>query len=450
MKTSLALVNVSTILLGIISISLVYSKKIISERDMGKLVFANVLFRHGDRTPLNPYPNDPYKNVSFWPVGFGQLTNLGKEQEYELGQWLRRRYDALLTDMYSEDVVYVRSTDVDRTLMSAASNLAAIYPPKGSQKWNPKLNWQPIPIHTMPEHLDSVLSGKKPCPAYDRELERVLKSPEIQALNERFADVYKVLNEYTGRKATTLKDIEYVFNTLYIESLYNFTLPTWTKSVFPEPMLEASKFSFAMSTWTPKLARLKSGLLVQDMIGHLHKKSENKAKPNRNMWIYSAHDSTISSLLNTLGVFDLQIPAYASAVLMELRVDSQGNHQVTMFLRNSTIHEPYLLTLPGCTPVCPLDMFLQLCEAVVPLDWERECQASSLFDMAHALPYRDLSATALVTSSLLVLLLLLSAALYWQRSRRRIHCPRYKQLTIIPWDYNKTGSHNNPIFTLQR
>nr|CAD7400360.1 unnamed protein product [Timema poppensis] len=32
------------------------------------------LYRHGDRTPLDPYPNDPFRNTSLWPVGWGQLT----------------------------------------------------------------------------------------------------------------------------------------------------------------------------------------------------------------------------------------------------------------------------------------------------------------------------------------------------------------------------------------
>lgn len=34
------------------------------------------IFRHGDRTPVEPYPTDPYKDKAFWPVGFGQLTNV--------------------------------------------------------------------------------------------------------------------------------------------------------------------------------------------------------------------------------------------------------------------------------------------------------------------------------------------------------------------------------------
>lgn len=38
--------------------------------------FTTQIFRHGDRTPVEPYPNDPYKDPSLWPVGFGQLTNV--------------------------------------------------------------------------------------------------------------------------------------------------------------------------------------------------------------------------------------------------------------------------------------------------------------------------------------------------------------------------------------
>ena len=31
--------------------------------DIRKLLAVNLLYRHGDRTPVNPYPNDPYKVI---------------------------------------------------------------------------------------------------------------------------------------------------------------------------------------------------------------------------------------------------------------------------------------------------------------------------------------------------------------------------------------------------
>lgn len=73
-----------------------------------------------------------------------------------MGQWLRKRYSSLLSKTYNKDEIYIRSTDVDRTLMSALSNLAGLYEPVAKDVWNPDIHWQPIPVHTSPEKLDSV------------------------------------------------------------------------------------------------------------------------------------------------------------------------------------------------------------------------------------------------------------------------------------------------------
>lgn len=35
------------------------------------------MYRHGDRNIVGTYPNDPYKNETYyWPEGFGELTNV--------------------------------------------------------------------------------------------------------------------------------------------------------------------------------------------------------------------------------------------------------------------------------------------------------------------------------------------------------------------------------------
>lgn len=37
------------------------------------------IYRHGDRTPIEPYPNDPWGDAKYWPTGWGQLTNVSKD-----------------------------------------------------------------------------------------------------------------------------------------------------------------------------------------------------------------------------------------------------------------------------------------------------------------------------------------------------------------------------------
>lgn len=34
------------------------------------------VMRHGIRTPASTYPKDPYINETFYPVGWGQITNV--------------------------------------------------------------------------------------------------------------------------------------------------------------------------------------------------------------------------------------------------------------------------------------------------------------------------------------------------------------------------------------
>ncbi|KAL9887840.1 prostatic acid phosphatase-like [Glossina fuscipes fuscipes] len=65
--------------------------------------------------------------------------------------WLQKRDNKLLSEINSKDEIFVRSTDVDRTLMGSLRNLAGLYQPEASDVWNPDVNWQPIPVHMMPE-----------------------------------------------------------------------------------------------------------------------------------------------------------------------------------------------------------------------------------------------------------------------------------------------------------
>lgn len=62
--------------------------------------------------------------------------------------------------------------------------------------------------------------------------------------------------------------------------------------------------TFKLQTQTPSMSRLLMGFLIKEMFERFENKSKLLLDPNRSMWIYSAHDTTIGRLLNVLGLLD--------------------------------------------------------------------------------------------------------------------------------------------------
>ena len=87
------------------------------------------------------------------------MTARGIEQQHHLGGVIRRRYNSLLSPNYTRSEIVVRSTDVDRTLMSAQSNLVGLYPVSDPPAGTVPI--QPIPIHTVPINIDFVGFSRK-------------------------------------------------------------------------------------------------------------------------------------------------------------------------------------------------------------------------------------------------------------------------------------------------
>uniref|UniRef100_A0A914Y128 acid phosphatase n=1 Tax=Panagrolaimus superbus TaxID=310955 RepID=A0A914Y128_9BILA len=134
--------------------------------DDDKLVFLQAVWRHGDRSPIETYKSDPYQEDS-WPQGWGQLSPKGMEQHVYLGRnRLKARYiDELkfLSPYYNSHEIYVRSTDVNRTIASAISNMFGMYGenarpgidyPNCTGCW--PIGFIPIAIHSVREDTDYV------------------------------------------------------------------------------------------------------------------------------------------------------------------------------------------------------------------------------------------------------------------------------------------------------
>lgn len=157
-------------------------------------------------------------------------------QLYKLGQFFRKRYETLLGHKYSSDKVYIRSTDLDRTLMSAQANLAGLFVPTKEERFYKKLPWQPVPVHTVPIDFDSALFGAKHCPKYDHDFQTYVKeSKEVQRIYTEYADQFTYWSQMCGRDIVTIKDCYNLHKTISIEKLKNKVLVCLT--VFRKQLL---------------------------------------------------------------------------------------------------------------------------------------------------------------------------------------------------------------------
>ena len=169
-------------------------------------------------------------------MGPGQLTSVGKRQHFHLGQFLRQQYgDRLLGEVYSEEELEVRSTDVDRTLMSAQANLAGLFPPSGYMKWDPELSWQPVPVHTVAKETDVLLSSShSACPRLLTLRQEAADSPWLRDLYRQNTELLQYLSVHSGQKVDSVLQLDWLYDTLLVEQLYNkvtFITIEWTFSL---------------------------------------------------------------------------------------------------------------------------------------------------------------------------------------------------------------------------
>lgn len=158
-------------------------------------------------------------------------------------------------------------------------------------------------------------------------------------------------------------------------------------------------FAFAVCSNTKELAKLKCGAFIKEMIDRFYQKINSTLKPNRSLWLYSAHDFTISNLLNSLGLFEkvifsyrkktlriysiefslliileqLHVPPTGSSLHFELYESKDNEHFIQIFYRKSNEDSPMPMNIPGYGEKCTLNQFYDLCKEIIPDD-HLECQ----------------------------------------------------------------------------
>lgn len=261
--------------------------------------------------------------------------------------------------------------------MSAQVNLAGLYPPKGSQVWNEALPWQPIPVHTVPNDEDQIIYMDRPCPKYKRLYNETYKSEFFKKIDEDYADFYKEVSALTGWEIDDVHYFAQLQSALYVYTNYNSSyLPSWASTLDQEKLNYLAGLNYARYTYTDDLKRLGDGPFFDDLFTKFSKALDTTPAPK--FLVYSAHESTVASVLNGMGVFDNRAPEFASCVIFEVKKNTDGDNYVNLFYKKNSTDALDALKLDGCDLDCKYETFKKILSPIT-LDlksWDQECVRS--------------------------------------------------------------------------
>ncbi|EFA02696.1 Venom acid phosphatase Acph-1-like Protein [Tribolium castaneum] len=331
------------------------------------LRLVHVLFRHGDRTTdaRTLYPKDPFINETYYPYGLGELTNKGKQKAYKVGKALRKRYGAFLGEIYSPDILEAQSSDTNRTKTSLQLVLTGLFPPVGDQIWESGLNWQPIPFNVLPRRQDSIFFGLT-CSTFKQKFTEIVTAPKWQKEFKKHKTTFDYIAENTGLEVNNYFDVFHLYLCLTTEKEFGFTLPEWTKNVYPQPLKDFAIKTYELMSATSELRRLSSGGMLKKIVDDSKAKISGELVPkNRKIFLYSGHEVNLANMLHTLDVFEPQIPPYSSYILFELHVINRVPG-FKIYYEDYTSTQPQPIKLPACDEFCPLDQFIDLLSEYFP------------------------------------------------------------------------------------
>ncbi|KAJ3079986.1 hypothetical protein HK102_003388, partial [Quaeritorhiza haematococci] len=251
--------------------------------------------------------------------------------------------------------MYVRSTDVWRTQLSAISYLTGFYPQSSTS--NQKIN-----IYTYPKPVESLIPNWEMCPRGSQLESTAFQTAAWKNHQAALLPLKKQIDPIIGLDSTSWTQIDRYFDTFRARHCTGHHLPCkkgdHTQCVTEEMVKQIEDAAqwetvFLHKEWNKamELNKLKIGAWFTEMKSNMVDALEGNL--GKKYMHYSAHDSSVSAALGALMADDLRWPPYASSLIFEL----WKRHDGTPFVR--IIYNGAYLPSSVCDfSNCPLDKFL--------------------------------------------------------------------------------------------
>lgn len=356
-----------------------------------KLIFVSTHFRHGAREPLN-LESDSVDILGEKWYHPGELTPSGQRMHYLLGLYNRQKYiesEQFLSKLYDPHEIFIYSTDFNRTIISALSQLQGLYP--SNLQDSPSLSTEQIKKATPPvniednKYFDQVIEklGNNPLPNHMNLIPfHQLKDFEKKILIFDSPDCSSQIEKIKKERADSIeiKEIENDFNLKYGMKL-NFFHQNIKNEIFKYDYIkqfcdcfisdytdgrEMKKF-IALGLDNKKLfedcnvyydahlrhilfydedktvAKIDSSKLLREMLSLMKKRVDADIKninldsnfsdySSPKMFMISGHDSSLNAnqlfLINSFELDENEaytVPKYASQIVYEVYKEIGGN-----------------------------------------------------------------------------------------------------------------------------
>ncbi len=360
---------------------------------------AALLFRHGAISPKY----SPPKVSAEWPMGFKQLTAVGRRTMYQQGQELRRKYVeelGLIDGSYKGSEVYVRASNTDRALQTAQYLALGLFPlgtgpdPAHYDKSladapTPELAFNPVPIHTLALTRDSLLrpwTGKAGCKRYREFVKRLPRTELYLTQGSNYRDFLTRMAASTGvnegqSPAKSLYLVNEIYEPLSAMVQHKMPLPADISEQDLDGLRELADWNYHHQFFGKGVGQLTGGPFVGEVISSFSKVIAGKPDA-RKMYLYSGHQRTILGLEAALGIetfrtegplFRGRVPPLASHYAFELHEPTTGSYAIQLKFVAQDVET--IVPIPECGDgMCPFERFADILSKIVPQNWRQACR----------------------------------------------------------------------------